>query len=199
MFFGLLTTAQAQNLSLRGKISDTSGEVLPGASISVKGTTNGAVSDLDGTYQLEGISAQATLVISYTGYISQEIAVNNRTLIDVVLSLDVEALNEVVVVGYGTQRKSSTTGSIVSIKASDLMQTPVVNVAQGIQARASGIQVTQNSGAPGGNVSVRIRGTNSINGTSEPLYVVDGIQVSNGGGINDISPLSTINPSDIES
>ncbi|WP_324492821.1 TonB-dependent receptor [Haliscomenobacter sp.] len=199
VFFGLLTTAQAQNLSLRGKISDTSGEVLPGASISVKGTTNGAVSDLDGTYQLEGISAQATLVISYTGYISQEIAVNNRTLIDVVLSLDVEALNEVVVVGYGTQRKSSTTGSIVSIKASDLMQTPVVNVAQGIQARASGIQVTQNSGAPGGNVSVRIRGTNSINGTSEPLYVVDGIQVSNGGGINDISPLSTINPSDIES
>lgn len=200
LFFGLLTTAaQAQNLSLRGKISDSSGEALVGASIAVKGTTNGAVSELDGSYQLADISPQAVLVVSYTGYLSQEIAVNNRTLIDIVLSLDVEALNEVVVVGYGTQRKSSTTGSIVSIKAADLMQTPVANVAQGIQARASGIQVNQNSGAPGGNISVRIRGTNSINGTSEPLYVVDGIQVSNGGGINDISPLSTINPSDIES
>ena len=199
VLFGLLTSAQAQNLSLRGKISDSSGEVLVGASIAIKGTTSGTVSELDGSYQLEGVSPQATLVVSYTGYLTQEVAVNNRTLIDVVLGLDVEALNEVVVVGYGTQRKSSTTGSIVSIKASDLMQTPVVNVAQGIQARASGIQVTQNSGAPGGNVSVRIRGTNSINGTSEPLYVVDGIQVSNGGGINDISPLSTINPSDIES
>lgn len=199
LFFGLLTTAQAQNLSLKGKISDSSGDVLVGASISVKGTTSGAVSEIDGSYQLEGVSAQAILVVSYTGYVGQEIAVNNRTLIDVVLSLDVEALNEVVVVGYGTQRKSSTTGSIASLKAADLVQTPVANVAQGLQARVSGVQITQNSSAPGGNISVRIRGTNSINGSSEPLYVLDGIQISNGGGVNDVSPLSQINPNDIES
>lgn len=108
-------------------------------------------------------------------------------------------LNEVVVVGYGTQRKIETTGSIASVKADELTQMPVVNVAQGLQSRVSGVQINQNSGSPGGNVSVRIRGTNSINGNSEPLYIVDGIQISNSGGINDVSPLSTINPNDIES
>jgi TonB-linked SusC/RagA family outer membrane protein len=112
---------------------------------------------------------------------------------------DDRALNEVVVVGYGTQRKVETTGAIASVKAADLVQTPVANVAQGLQSRVAGVQVNQNTGAPGGNISVRIRGTNSINGNSEPLYVVDGIQISNSGGINDVSPLSTINPNDIES
>jgi TonB-linked SusC/RagA family outer membrane protein len=198
LLWGLLTSAQAQNLSLRGKISDERGEALVGASIAVKGTTSGTVSELDGSYRLEGISAQAVLVVSYTGYLSQELAVNNRTLIDVVLSLDVEALNEVVVVGYGTQRKIETTGSIASVKAAELVQTPIANVAQGLQARVAGLQITQNSSAPGGSISVRIRGTNSINGNSEPLYVIDGIQITNGGGVNDVSPLSQINPNDIE-
>lgn len=197
--FGLITNAYAQDLTIRGKIADAQGASLPGVNVTVKGTQKGAVSDGDGNYQLSGVPSKATLVFSFIGYLRQEIEINNRSTIDVTLQADVKALNEVVVVGYGTQRKIETTGSIASVKASDLVQTPVANVAQGLQARVSGIQINQNSGAPGGNVSVRIRGTNSINGASEPLYVVDGIQISNGGGINDVSPLSTINPNDIES
>lgn len=197
--FGFMTNAYAQDLSIRGKIVDAQGASLPGVNITVKGTQKGVVSNVDGNYQLNGVPSKATLVFSFIGYLGQEIDVNNRSNIDVTLQTDVKALNEVVVVGYGTQRKIETTGSIASVKASDLVQTPVANVAQGLQARVSGIQINQNSGAPGGNVSVRIRGTNSINGASEPLYVVDGIQISNGGGINDVSPLSTINPNDIES
>ncbi|MCA0230953.1 MAG: TonB-dependent receptor [Bacteroidetes bacterium] len=196
---GLVTHAYAQDLTIKGKITDNSGAELPGVNVTVKGTQKGIVSDAEGKYQLSGVPAKATLVFSFIGYLKQEIEVNNRTVIDVVLEADVKSINEVVVVGYGTQRKIETTGSIASVKSSDLVQTPVANVAQGLQARVSGIQISQNSGSPGGNVSVRIRGTNSINGTSEPLYVVDGIQISNGGGINDVSPLSTINPNDIES
>lgn len=196
---GLVTQAYAQDLTIKGKITDNSGDGLPGVNVTVKGTQKGVVSDAEGKYQLNGVPAKATLVFSFIGYLKQEIEVNNRTVIDVVLEADVKSINEVVVVGYGTQRKIETTGSIASVKSSDLVQTPVANVAQGLQARVSGIQINQNSGSPGGNVSVRIRGTNSINGTSEPLYVVDGIQISNGGGINDVSPLSTINPNDIES
>jgi TonB-linked SusC/RagA family outer membrane protein len=197
--FGLLTRVYAQEPAIKGKIIDEAGGALPGVNVTVKGTQKGAVSDGDGRYQLNGVPAGATIVFSFIGYLKQEVPVNNRTVIDVTLQADVKALNEVVVVGYGTQRKIETTGSIASVKATDLVQTPVANVAQGLQARVSGIQINQNSGAPGGNVSVRIRGTNSINGASEPLYVVDGIQISNGGGINDVSPLSTINPNDIES
>ncbi|MBB3840880.1 TonB-linked SusC/RagA family outer membrane protein [Runella defluvii] len=196
---GLVTHAYAQDLTIKGKITDNSGDGLPGVNVTVKGTQKGIVSDAEGKYQLSGVPTKATLVFSFIGYLKQEIEVNNRTVIDVVLEADVKSINEVVVVGYGTQRKIETTGSIASVKSSDLVQTPVANVAQGLQARVSGIQINQNSGSPGGNVSVRIRGTNSINGTSEPLYVVDGIQISNGGGINDVSPLSTINPNDIES
>lgn len=196
---GLLSSAYAQDLTIKGKITDGSGGSLPGVNVTVKGTQKGVVSDGEGRYQLSGVPAKATLVFSFIGYLKQEVEVNSRSVVDVVLEADVKALNEVVVVGYGTQRKIETTGSIVSVKSSDLVQTPVANVAQGLQARVSGIQINQNSGSPGGNVSVRIRGTNSINGTSEPLYVVDGIQISNGGGINDVSPLSTINPNDIES
>lgn len=196
---GLLSSAYAQDLTIKGKITDGSGGSLPGVNVTVKGTQKGVVSDGEGRYQLSGVPAKATLVFSFIGYLKQEVEVNSRSVVDVVLEADVKALNEVVVVGYGTQRKIETTGSIASVKSSDLVQTPVANVAQGLQARVSGIQINQNSGSPGGNVSVRIRGTNSINGTSEPLYVVDGIQISNGGGINDVSPLSTINPNDIES
>ena len=179
-------------------IIDETGQPVPGASITVKGTQQGTLSNVDGTYSLPA-SPQATLVFSFVGYLKEEIAVNNRSNINITLKVDQKALEEVVVVGYGTQRKVETTGSIASVKASDLVQTPVANIAQGLQARVAGVQISQNSGSPGGNISVRIRGTNSINGSSEPLYVIDGIQISNGGGITDVSPLSTINPNDIES
>ncbi|WP_159467104.1 TonB-dependent receptor [Dyadobacter sp. 3J3] len=188
----------AQDGIVKGKIIDEAGQPIPGASITVKGSQQGTLSNVDGTYSLAA-SAQSTLVFSFVGYLKEEIPVNNKTTIDITLKVDQKALDEVVVVGYGTQRKIETTGSIASVKASDLVQTPVVNLAQGLQSRISGVQINQNSGSPGGNISVRIRGTNSINGTSEPLYVIDGIQISNSGNITDVSPLSTINPNDIES
>ncbi|MBD0260017.1 MAG: SusC/RagA family TonB-linked outer membrane protein, partial [Cytophagales bacterium] len=179
--------------------SSEDGAGLPGVNVSVKGTTTGTITDTQGQYSLSVPDAGAVLVFSFVGYATQEVPAGSRGTLDIRLVPDTKALGEVVVVGYGTQRKAETTGAIASVKAAELTQTPVANVAQGLQARAAGVQITQNNAAPGGNISVRIRGTNSINGTSEPLYVVDGIQITNGGGVNDVSPLSTINPNDIES
>lgn len=193
-------SAQAQQtFTVRGKVSTETGEALPGVNVLVKGTSAGTVTDAEGIYALSSVKPEDVLVVSFIGYNTQEIVVGTRSTVDIVLAADIQTLNEVVVVGYGTQRKIETTGSIASVKSEDIVQTPVTNVAQGLQARIAGVQINQNSGAPGGNISVRIRGTNSINGTSEPLYIIDGIQISNGGGINDVSPLSTINPNDIES
>ncbi|CAN5273044.1 TonB-dependent receptor [soil metagenome] len=188
---------------ISGTITDEKGATLPGVSVLLKGTgptvrQRGVVTDAKGMFQL-AVPDGATLVVSFVGYLTQEIAVGSRSTVNVQLAPDTKALEEVIVVGYGTQRKIETTGAIASVKAADLLQTPVANVAQGLQARVAGVQITQNSGAPGGNVSVRIRGTNSINGSSEPLYVIDGIQIANTGGITDVSPLSQINPNDIES
>ncbi|QDK83366.1 TonB-dependent receptor [Spirosoma sp. KCTC 42546] len=193
--------SQAQSTrTLTGRITDaTTNGGLPGVNVLVKGTQQGTTTNADGQYTLNVPASAATLTFSFIGYVSQDVDIANRSTIDVTLKADDRSLNEVVVVGYGTQRKIETTGSIASVKAADLVQTPVSNVAQGLQSRVAGVQVSQNTGAPGGNISVRIRGTNSINGSSEPLYVVDGIQISNSGGINDVSPLSTINPNDIES
>lgn len=195
---GITQSLLAQSGTVKGKVTDEKGEAIPGVSVTVQGTQQGTLSDAEGQYSVQ-VSGNATLVFSFLGYLKQEVAVSNRSTIDVSLQTDTKALEEVVVVGYGTQRKVETTGSIASVKAADLVQTPVANIAQGLQARVAGVQINQNSGSPGGNISVRIRGTNSINGSSEPLYVIDGIQVSNGGGITDVSPLSTINPNDIES
>jgi len=197
----LLTLAQSpRTLTIRGSVTaGESGQALPGVNVIIKNTSQGTTTNAEGAFSLNVPEGTRTLTFSYIGYQAKDVTLNGQTSLNVVLQPDERALSEVVVVGYGTQRKVETTGSIASVKAADLVQTPVANVAQGLQARVSGVQINQNSGAPGGNISVRIRGTNSINGNSEPLYIVDGIQISNGGGITDVSPLSTINPSDIES
>lgn len=198
MFLGW-TAAVAQGFTVKGTIRSETGEPLPGVNVLIQGSSRGTVTDADGVYTLADVNKGDVLLVSFIGYKTQEISAGDRATIDITLQPDVETLSEVVVVGYGTQRKIETTGSIASVKAEDIVQTPVTNIAQGLQARIAGVQITQNSAAPGGNITVRIRGTNSINGTSEPLYIVDGIQISNSGGITDVSPLSTINPSDIES
>jgi TonB-linked SusC/RagA family outer membrane protein len=191
--------AFAQDGSVKGKVVSDVGEVLPGVNVLIKGSSRGTTTDADGQFTLGNVTPDDVLVFSFIGYTTQELTVGNQTTLNITLTTDMETLGEVVVVGYGTQRKIETTGSIASVKSSDLVQTPVSNVVQGLQGRVAGVQITQNSGAPGGNVSVRVRGTNSINGTSEPLYVIDGIQIANSGNITDVSPLSTINPNDIES
>lgn len=190
----------AQEAVVKGKVvSSEKGEPLAGVTVRLKNANTGTVTDANGWFSLTVKQAAPVLVFSFTGYLVQEIPLNGQAEISVTLAPDPKALGEVVVVGYGTQQKSNVTGAIASVKSAELKQTPVANVVQGLQGRVAGVQVTQNSAAPGGSVSMRIRGTNSINGSSEPLYVVDGVQLSNSGGINDISSLSIVNPNDIES
>jgi TonB-linked SusC/RagA family outer membrane protein len=186
---------------LTGRVRAEDDQPVVGASVTLKNTTRGTVTDATGRFSLPDVPAGSTLVVSSVGYLSREVPVGNQTALDISLQPDVRGLEEVVVVGYGTRRRVETTGAIASVKADELQITPNANVAQGLQGRVAGVQITQNSGAPGGSVSIRIRGTNSINGTSEPLYVIDGVQFNNTGqgGGNDTSPLSLINPNDIES
>lgn len=184
---------------ITGKVQDEKGQALPGATVAVKGTSKGTVTNNAGMFTLKEVAANAALLVTFQGYENTTIDIRGQATITVTLKADISKLGDVVVVGYGTQKKIASTGSIASVKGADITQTPVTNVAQGLAARVPGVQITQNSSAPGGNISVRIRGTNSINGTSEPLYIIDGIQISNSGGVGDVSPLSTINPNDIES
>ncbi len=193
------TSKPIKAVDVHGKVVNETGIPLVGVSVKVKGTSIGTITDGEGLYSISVPDEKAVLIFSYIGFAPKEVSVANAQTINIILLEEASALSEVVVVGYGTQRKIETTGSIASVRADEITQTPVANIAQGMQSRVSGVQITQNSGAPGGNISVRIRGTNSINGTSEPLYVVDGVQISNGGGIRSVSPLSTINPNDVES
>ncbi|MFY0651706.1 MAG: TonB-dependent receptor [Cyclobacteriaceae bacterium] len=178
-----------EDVNITGKITDENGEGLPGASIVQKGTTNGATTDLQGNYKLV-VPEQSILVVSYVGYVTQEIEMVGRSTIDVTMELDAETLSEVVVVGYGTQRKSDLTGSLSSVGSKDFQAQPLTRIDQALQGRAAGVQVTQTSGAPGAGFKIRIRGANSISGNNNPLYVIDGLVV---GDIN------SINVNDIES
>ncbi|MEH6307473.1 TonB-dependent receptor [Olivibacter sp. CPCC 100613] len=200
VLIGVGTVSAQKKRTISGLVRDeVTGQTLPGVTVSVVGKQR-TKTDAAGKYVLELDPSDKSVQFSLVGYETHTHALEeNQKILEVALNEKKEALDEVVVVGYGTQRRIETTGSIASVKADELTQMPVVNVAQGLQSRVSGVQINQNSGSPGGNVSVRIRGTNSINGNSEPLYIVDGIQISNSGGINDVSPLSTINPNDIES
>lgn len=189
-----------------GRIQDDQGNPLPGVNVVVKGTSQGTTSDARGRYELTVPTGGTTLVFSFIGYLSQEVAVNNRSTVDVTLAGDTKALNEVVVIGYGTVRKSDLTGSVSSVSSKEIKAFPVASVDQALTARATGINVTQASGAPGGGVTVRIRGANSINSGSEPLYVIDGFPIypdnaaaSAGGNRQATNALASINPADIES
>ncbi|WP_423997546.1 SusC/RagA family TonB-linked outer membrane protein [Maribacter sp. IgM3_T14_3] len=165
----------AQNeISVSGTVTDDNGQPLPGASIIVKGTTTGTQTDFDGLYALNNVPNNGTLVISYIGYSTQEIAVNGQTTMDISLSEDSQALDEVVVVGYGTQKKADLTGSIATIKTEDITRTPTSAAMQSLQGKVAGLQVVS-SGAPGTGPTIRVRGIGSyVGGASNPLYVVDG-------------------------
>ena len=191
--------------TITGTVKDESGQPLPGATVLEKGTTNGTTTDISGKFQLSA-SEDAVLIVSFVGYETQEILVNNRSVIDIELNLDSEQLEEVVVVGYGKQDKRDLTGAVASVKEDDLKAFPITSAERGLQGRVAGVQVTSNSGQPGGGVTVRIRGVGTVNNNS-PLYVIDGVpifsnpQASNGslrpGELQ--NPLSMINPNDIES
>ncbi len=183
-------SAWAQNITVQGKVADETGTEIPGANVVVKGTTSGTVTDANGAFTLTVPSQDAVLIVSYLGYQAQEIRVGSQTNFSVALAEDVTALEELVVVGYGSQKKSDLTGAISSIPTDEIASFPIARVDQAIQGRTPGVYVLNTDGAPGGNTMIRIRGNNSINGGNEPLVVIDGLQ----GG-----KLSAINPMDIES
>lgn len=178
-------TSKAQTVT--GKVSDATGP-LPGANVIVKGTTNGTQTDFDGNYTLENVLGDATLVFSYIGFKTQEIAVNNETTINVVLGEDAQALEEVVILGYGqTQNKRTVTTAVGVVKAEQIKQLPISQAEAALQGTVPGVVVQQNSGSPGSPQTVRVRGVGSPN-NSNPLFIVDGVQVPN---------LTFLNPSDI--
>ena len=185
IFFGLgIFTAFGQDETVSGVVKDTNGQPIPGVSIIVKGTTTGTATDFDGNYMIKS-SQSNILVFSYIGYETQEITVNSKT-IDVVLQEDVSKLDEVVVVGYGTQKRSDITGSVVSVPKDRLSNLPVTNILQAIQGTTAGLNISQGSSVPGSSASVQIRGINSINASNSPLIILDGVPFF--GVTNDINP-----------
>lgn len=176
--------------------SATDGEPLIGVSVQIKGTTTGVVTDVNGNYAVS-ITEKQILVFSYIGFRTQEVKTDGRTVIDIRLKEDTELLDEVVVVGYGTMKRSDLTGSSVSVSSEEIKKSVITSLDQALQGRAAGVAVTQNSGTPGGGISVSIRGTNSLNG-NEPLYIIDGIAIDGQTNGNN-SALSAINPADIVS
>ena len=198
MFLLASTATMAQDDVVRGTVkSATDNEPLIGVSVVLKGTAKGVVTDFDGNYELKGVNKGQTLVFSYIGYTAKEVAWKGQRTLDIFLNDDQKLLDEVVVVGYGVMKRSDITGSVVSIGEEDMKKSVITTVDQALQGRAAGVQVTQNSGAPGGGISVNIRGLNSLNG-NEPLYVVDGIAIE-GGTNSNTNALASINPADITS
>lgn len=219
VLFGSISFLHAQSVSVSGTVSDSKGTTISGANVTVKGTQTGVTTDFDGKYTLD-VSNEGTLVFSFMGFKTQEIPVKGRSIINVVLNEDVEDLKEVVVIGYGTQKKKDVNSAISSIKSSDIEDLKQVSVDQMLQGKVAGVTVTNGSGQPGAAVSVKVRGTTSINGTNEPLYIVDGVPISGdatsaassgrpisgndfssggGSGNSAVSPISFLNPNDIES
>ncbi|MCC5937101.1 MAG: TonB-dependent receptor [Lunatimonas sp.] len=177
--------AMAQ-VSVSGTIRDDSGETLPGVNVQLKGTSSGTISNIDGSYSITVPNEQAVLVFSFIGLTTQEVTVGNRTVIDITMDSSLEALSEVVVVGYGVQRKSDITGAMSSIGDRDLRDVPVANITQALQGRAAGVEINSTSSRPGAGGQIRIRGSRSFTGSNDPLIVVDGIPFT--GTINDINP-----------
>ncbi|MHB1106580.1 MAG: carboxypeptidase-like regulatory domain-containing protein, partial [Lutibacter sp.] len=174
-FAGII--ASAQNYEVKGVVVDASGSPLPGVSIVVKNTTKGASTDFDGNFTISNVQKGETLVFSFIGYNTKEFLVNNANFINVTLSEDTQSLEEVVVIGYGTQKKSVVTGAISSVKAEELENLPVERVEQALQGRVSGVVIAANSGQPGSASTVRVRGITTFDtyGGNNPLWVIDGV------------------------
>jgi len=193
----------AQNTTdLQGTVYDESHEGMLGALIQIKGTSRGTSSGEDGTFRMNNVSLPATLIVSYIGYEAQEVLVTNATPVEVQLQPDAEVLDEVVFTGYRYQKKSEITGAISSVEIEEVPEAPAMSLERVLQGQASGILVSGSNGVPGGNAQVLIRGFTSIDAGTDPLYIVDGVQInqepSNQFGI-DLSPLASINPNDIAS
>ena len=213
LFMMVSTTLFAQ-VTVTGVVTESTGDPVIGATIREKGTQNGTVTDMDGNYSIKVANANATLIFSYVGLETQEVKISGRKNVNVTLNSDDELLEEVVVVGYGVQKKSDLAGASSSLSEQALKSANITNLDQSFAGRVTGVTAVQTSGAPGSSSSIRVRGQATINAGAEPLYVIDGVIVQSGGssgasyGLGDklgngsvstISPLSTINPADIVS
>lgn len=174
MFFFSMFLANAQEITLTGKITNNSEEPIPGATVVVKGTSLGTITDMNGQFTLQIPADSKILVCSFIGMKTKEIEITSSTTYNIILEEDIYNLEEVVAIGYGTMKKSDLTGSVASVKNKEIGAFATSNVMQALNGRAAGVQVKQNTGAPGAPISIRIRGTNSIQGSNEPLYVIDG-------------------------
>lgn len=190
LFFWVSLSAMAQQLNVSGNVKDATGEFIIGASVLVKGTTVGTITDIDGNFAINGVDKGAVLEISYIGYVTQSVTVNDETPINVVLKEDSETLEEVVVVGYGVQKKSVVTASIAKVSSDDLAAAAPVRMDNALKGLAAGVTVTSSSGQPGAAAQIRVRGIGTIN-NSDPLYIVDGMPIEGG--------LDYLNPNDIAS
>ena len=191
-------TAFAQTTTVTGTVTDEVGP-MPGVTVLLKGTSNGVVTDFDGNYTITDVPADGVLVYSYVGFVTQEIPVSGRSEIDVTLESDVSTLDEVVVIGYGTMKRSDVTGAMVSVSSESIEESVPTTIDQVLQGRAAGVQIQQNSGAPGASSSIRIRGISSISGSNEPIFVIDGVIVDSNTGQTGQNAFASINPSDIAS
>ncbi|UOQ69793.1 SusC/RagA family TonB-linked outer membrane protein [Hymenobacter volaticus] len=187
-----ISTFRRVEVTIQGAVTDDKGSPLPGTTVVVKGSAGlGTSTDAEGKFSLTVPTGNETLVVSAIGYVAQELPLGGRTTLTVKLVTDTKALDEVVVVGYGTQRRSDVTGAVGSVSSKELVERPVVNVAQGLQGRVAGVDVSLNSGQPGSSPTIRVRGYGSINAGNNPLYVVDGVFWDAG--------ITSLNPNDIAS
>ncbi len=182
-------SVMAQNITVKGTVRDASGETLPGVSVLQEGTSNGIITDADGNFTLS-VPAKSRLSFSFVGYQTQTVSVAGKTTLNVTILEDQQALSEVVVVGYGTMKKSDISGSVATVDQEAVMKRMPQNIGQALQGAAAGVMVSQQDGSPDGKSAIRIRGVGTINGDASPLYVVDGVQVG--------SNADFVNPSDIE-
>jgi TonB-linked SusC/RagA family outer membrane protein len=201
-FFSLSTFAQS---NISGQVTSEEGEGLPGVNVVIKGSTTGTITDIDGNYRLNVPANAETLVFSFVGYLSKEVAIGNQSVINVQMDPDIQSLDEVVVVGFGTQKRGDLTGSVGSISSEEIAAKPITSPDQVLAGRVSGVQISNRSGDPGAPINVRIRGIGTA-GANQPLWVIDGVPIVqtsnitvNTGSSTETNPLAGINPNDIES
>ena len=200
-FLGILLTGamNAQGIKVSGKVTDaTDGSALPGVTLLEKGTTNGTSTDVSGNFSFT-VGQNATLVVSFVGYITQEVSVNNRTTVNIALVVEVQKIGEVVVIGYGTVAKKDATGSVVAVGTRDFSKGNVSRPQDMIMGKIPGVQITSNNGDPNAGATIRIRGGSSLSASNDPLIVIDGVPVDNNGIRGVGNPLSLVNSNDIES
>ena len=182
---------QQQSRTITGVILDDLQEPLAGVNVTVKGTSIGVITDIDGNFTISVSGSNPVLVLSYIGFARQEVIVGSQQNLRITMSEDLQNLEEVVVVGYGTVKKKDMTGSVASVAVADIDKQPVIRVEDALKGKAAGVHITKGNAAPGANMKIRIRGTNSVNGNNDPLYVIDGF-------VGDGKDFQALNPNDIE-